>query len=117
MKHQVFFFLLIFSLSTYAMNKNEQIITRINEYCSQVNYHFPDRFNQDDVEQVNKEITQLMRSSLSEQEKIEVVKQGIGSLPAMIMVGNRPVLIMVGNRPVLLDCNEKNEYTGHNRVY
>jgi len=96
MKHQVFLFLLTFSFSSYAMDKNAQIqgiITKINEHCSRVNSHFPHDFSVSDVKGVKKNLKNLMRSPISDQEKIEIVKQDIGYLPAMVIIGNRWVLV------------------------
>ena len=91
------------------MDKNEQIITGICNYCSSINRYFPDAFNANDVLQVKKEIKSIMREpSLTEAEKVEIVLQGLDLLPRMIMVGSRPVL---------LDSNEENKYTANNRVY
>jgi len=109
MKHQVFFFLSIFSFPVYSMDKNEQVITAVCSYCSSVNYYFPDVFNVNDVRQVKKEIKSIMREpSLTQEEKVKIVLQGLDLLPRMIMVGNRPVL---------LDSNEKNKYSANNRIY
>ena len=93
MKHQVFFFLSIFSFSAYSMDHNainkltnEQIVDALTVYCST----FPDFVNKNEAK---KEMERIRTAALTFKDKREIVKKMQQfPCPDIVMIGDRAVL-------------------------
>jgi hypothetical protein len=96
-KHQVFFFLLIFSCATYAMDRflaisrvtNEQIVTALKSYydwCPQLV----------DKEKMDSEIKRIRETTLTFEDKKEIVEK-MEQFPRPIAIGNRIIFVERGD--------------------
>jgi hypothetical protein len=105
MKHQVFLFVLIFSLSIDAMDINLKVI-KIIERCCLYNQYRPHTYN---IEQLEKDTREVLKLPDAEQKKI--LKQTLRLVPK---------LIQEDDQCVIFDwkiSDEENELTGTHIFY